>query len=30
MTLAALLDLWKDADSNLSLLKQGKVEYAKL
>jgi DNA-binding winged helix-turn-helix (wHTH) protein/tetratricopeptide (TPR) repeat protein len=29
-TLAALLNLWKDADPNLPLLKQAKVEYAKL
>ncbi|MGB2645228.1 MAG: hypothetical protein WA530_17780, partial [Candidatus Acidiferrum sp.] len=29
-TLAALLNLWKDADSNLPLLKQAQAEYAKL
>jgi tetratricopeptide (TPR) repeat protein len=29
-TLATLLNLWKDADSNLPLLKQAKAEYAKL
>jgi hypothetical protein len=29
-TIGRLLDLWRDADSNLSLLKQGKAEYAKL
>ncbi len=29
-TLATLLSLWKDADSNLPLLKQAKAEYAKL
>jgi DNA-binding winged helix-turn-helix (wHTH) protein/Tfp pilus assembly protein PilF len=29
-TLATLLNLWKDADPNLSLLKQAKAEYAKL
>jgi eukaryotic-like serine/threonine-protein kinase len=29
-TLATLLNLWKDADPNLPLLKQAKAEYAKL
>ena len=29
-TLAALLDLWKDADPGLPLLKEAKTEYAKL
>ncbi len=29
-TLATLLDLWKDADPNLPLLKQAKAEFAKL
>jgi DNA-binding winged helix-turn-helix (wHTH) protein/tetratricopeptide (TPR) repeat protein len=29
-TLASLLNLWKDADANLPLLKQAKAEYAKL
>jgi len=29
-TIGRLLDLWKDADTNLSLLKQAKAEYAKL
>ena len=29
-TLATLLNLWKDADANLPLLKQAKAEYAKL
>lgn len=29
-TLATLLNLWKDADSNLPLLKKAKAEYAKL
>jgi cytochrome c-type biogenesis protein CcmH/NrfG len=29
-TLEKLLDLWKDADPNLPLLKQAKAEYAKL
>ena len=29
-TLGRLLDLWKDADPNLLLLKQAKAEYAKL
>jgi len=29
-TLATLLNLWKDADPNLALLKQAKAEYAKL
>lgn len=29
-TLGALLNLWKDADPNLPLLKQAKAEYAKL
>jgi tetratricopeptide (TPR) repeat protein len=29
-TLATLLNLWKDADPNLPLLKQAKTEYAKL
>jgi len=29
-TLATLLNLWKDADSNLPLLRQAKAEYAKL
>jgi hypothetical protein len=28
-TLATLLNLWKDADPNLPLLKQAKAEYAK-
>lgn len=28
--LATLLNLWKDADSNLPLLKQAKAEFAKL
>ena len=29
-TLAIFLNVWKDADSNLPLLKQAKAEYAKL
>ncbi len=29
-TISRLLDLWKDADTNLPLLKQAKAEYAKL
>jgi eukaryotic-like serine/threonine-protein kinase len=29
-TIGRLLDLWRDADPNLPLLKQAKAEYAKL
>ena len=29
-TIGPLLDQWKDADTNLFLLKQAKAEYAKL